>query len=247
MLVPIALLILTLVVALAIALFKAKRRIIDHVPPPPDVDQGDPRPPTGPLGHYAADGTWSDDRRTSEPREEVHQRFDEFALADRARSSDWRAMNTRFWRGCEWGIVATLAMTAVLLLVWKLSPGAVPAPLPLGITVGIVARVFDVQPMTPGVLILGTILQFAYGAIWGGLLGTIRVETVGRGIALGLGLWLMMLIFYMPMAGIDVFDVATSKGIWIATLIGHLIYGYTLGWLLARDQRRSSPREIAAV
>lgn len=157
-----------------------------------------------------------------------------------------QAMTKQFWRGCEWGVVATLAMTVVLLLAWQVSPGAVKAPLPLAITVGIVARVFNAQPITLGVLVLATILQFGYGAIWGGLFATTRA-TVGRGIALGLGLWLMMLIFYMPMAGIDAFDVATSGWMWITTLIGHLIFGGALGWLLVRDQRRFPPRQAATV
>jgi hypothetical protein len=170
-------------------------------------------------------------------------------LAGARRTERVTDINTRrFWRGCAWGVVGTLAMTVALLLVWRLWPSAVSQPLPLGITVGIVARVFDAQPLNPGVLVLGAIVQFAYGAIWGGLLEvSTRRATVGKGIVLGIGLWLMMVIFYMPMAGIDTFSVATSPGIWLATLIGHLIYGYTVGWLLARDQRKVPPPEEAAV
>jgi hypothetical protein len=49
MLVPITLLILTLVVALAIGLYTTKRRVVDHEEPP-DIRPDDPRPPTGPHG-----------------------------------------------------------------------------------------------------------------------------------------------------------------------------------------------------
>jgi hypothetical protein len=163
-----------------------------------------------------------------------------------------RTVSKRFWRGCLWGIVATLAMTVVSLLAWQLWPRAVPAPLPLAISVGIVARVFNAQPMTPEVLVLGGLLQFAYGSFWGGFIeiSTARAS-VWKGIVVALGLWLMMIIFYMPMAGLDVFDVATSGGIWITTLVGHVIYGYTVGRLLVRDQRKvpppPEPEEVAAV
>ena len=150
-----------------------------------------------------------------------------------------RTSSKRFWHGCLWGLVATLALTVTMLLAWRIWPNAIPAPLPLAVTVGIVARVFGTQPMTPIILVLGTILQFAYGAFWGGLLEiTSSRPAIWKSIALALGLWLMMVIFYMPMAGIDTFEVATSPGVWLATLIGHLIYGYTLGRLLIRDERR---------
>lgn len=160
-----------------------------------------------------------------------------------------RALNRRFWHGCGWGAVATIVMTVVLLAAWRLWPAGVPAPMPLAITIGIVARVFDAQQMATGVIVLAALLQFAYGAIWGGLFeASIARATPAKGIALGLGLWLMMGVFYMPMAGQDVFAVATSSGIWISTLLGHVIYGYVLGRLLARDQRRVPvPDEAVAV
>jgi hypothetical protein len=140
-------------------------------------------------------------------------------------------------------------MTVALLLAWRLWPSAIASPLPLAITVGIVARVFDAQPMAPGILVLGGIVQFAYGAMWGGLLEVSTAQaTIWKGIVVGIGLWLMMILFYLPMAGIDAFEVASSGGIWIATLVGHLIYGYTLGLLLVRDQRKvPPPAEAAAI
>jgi hypothetical protein len=138
-------------------------------------------------------------------------------------------------------------MTTVMLIVWAVSPRAVPAPLPLGVTVGIIARVFGAQPISPGILVLGSLVQFAYGAFWGGLLEITSVRpSVVKAIVLALGLWLIMVIFYMPMAGVDTFKVATSPGVWIATLIGHVLYGYTLGALLVHDQRAVPPIERIA-
>jgi len=152
----------------------------------------------------------------------------------------------RFWRGFGLGCVATLAMIVALLIMWRLWPTAVPEPLPYAITVGIIAMVFGAQPLTPGVIILATLVQLVYGAVWAGLLevSTPRA-TVTKGVALGLGLWLMMMIFYLPMAGGAAFDLITKPGVWIATLIGHLIYGYAIGALLARDQRKLPPLQPA--
>lgn len=147
--------------------------------------------------------------------------------------------NRQFWRGCAWGLVATLVMTVALLIAWQLWPSGVPQPLPLAITVGIVARVFNAPSMSPGILVLAAILQLAYGAVWGGLLEvSTRRVSAWHGIVVGLGLWLIMVIFYEPMAGVETFALATNGGLWIVTLLAHVLYGYTLGALLAWDERR---------
>ena len=49
MLLPILLIIVTLVAALAIGLYTAKKRVVDDVDPP-DIRPDDPPPPTGPRG-----------------------------------------------------------------------------------------------------------------------------------------------------------------------------------------------------
>jgi hypothetical protein len=148
-----------------------------------------------------------------------------------------------------WGLVATVTMTAFLLVVWRVWPNHVAQPLPLAITIGIVAKVFHTGPLALGTVLVGMLMQLIYGAIWGGLFetGTERV-TPGKGIWLGLGLWLLMMVFYLPMAGIAVFNMATSAGIWISSLLGHIVYGATLGALLARDQRQLPlPREPVGI
>ena len=49
MLVPISLLVLTLVAALVIGLYTAKKRVVDDVEPP-EIRPDDPPPPPGPRG-----------------------------------------------------------------------------------------------------------------------------------------------------------------------------------------------------
>jgi hypothetical protein len=150
-----------------------------------------------------------------------------------------RILTKRFWHGCTWGLVSTLVMTVILVIAWRIWPGGVAQPLPLAVSVGIVAQTFQVDSLATGTLVAGLAMELFYGAIWGGLFetGTERV-TVGKGIWLGLGLWLLMIVFYLPMSGLPVFELATSPGMWISTLAGHVIYGATLGALLERDQHR---------
>lgn len=135
----------------------------------------------------------------------------------------------RFWVGCEWGLIGTLVMTVVMLVVYFATPTSAPQPLPLAITTGIIARVFGVA-VTPGIVLLGIILQLAYGATWGGLLAASTENvTIGKAIVVALGLWLLMWIFYVPMAGISTFSLATSPVIWVLSIINHLIYGVIVG------------------
>jgi hypothetical protein len=139
-------------------------------------------------------------------------------------------------------------MIVAMLFMWRIWPSAVPEPLPYAVTVGILARVLGAEPMTLGVLLLATLAQLAYGAVWAGLLEvSTRRATVPKGIALGLGLWTIMMIFYLPMASQEAFDLVTKPGIWVSTLIGHLIYGVAVGALLARDQRKVPVLEPHAV
>jgi hypothetical protein len=136
----------------------------------------------------------------------------------------------RFWRGCEWGLIATLAMTLVMLLVYFVGPSSMPDPMPLAITTGLIARVLGLALVPAWVVVLGIVIQLAYGALWGGLLASSTHEvTIGKGIAVSLGLWALMLIFYLPMAGSDVFSLASNPMMWVLTLIFHIIYGGVLG------------------
>ncbi len=124
-------------------------------------------------------------------------------------------------------------MTAAMLIVY--SAGGMSDPMPLAITTGIVSKVFGLARTTAPAVVLGILIQFVYGAIWGGLLAvSTRVVTIGKGIAVGIGLWLIMAIFYIPMAGTTLFSIAVSSTMWVSTLIFHIIYGVTLGYLLHR-------------
>ena len=126
-------------------------------------------------------------------------------------------------------------MTIAMLVAYVI--GVTPDPIPLAITTGIIAEVARAELITPWIVLLGIIVQIAYGAIWSGLLAvSSRHVTVAKGIVIAIGLWLMMMIFYVPMAGNLTWAVASSPTMWVVSLIFHLIYGATIGLLLQRHQ-----------
>lgn len=141
-----------------------------------------------------------------------------------------RDATKRFWIGCEWGLIGTLAMTTVMLIVYFASPSISSQPLPLAITAGIISRVFGVTQVSFWILLLGIILQLVYGAVWGGLLAASSPNvTIGKAVGVAVGLWALMWIFYVPMVGGGVFSFATNPAVWVLTLVFHLIYGVTMG------------------
>jgi hypothetical protein len=91
--------------------------------------------------------------------------------------------------------------------------------------------------VTAGVIVLATIVHFAYGALWSGLLAasTSRV-TWWKGMVVGLGLWVIMLVFWLPMGGADVFQVAARGAAWGWSLLVHLVYGISIGALAGRHE-----------
>lgn len=141
----------------------------------------------------------------------------------------------RFWLGFGWGLVATLAMTAlmVLAIAFRISPMAVPIPL------AIVATVVGAVKVTPALLILALVAHFVYGAFWAGVFSSaMRPVTVARGLVVGAFLWFLMQVIALPLIGWGFFGVLAGPMVWFATLVLHLVYGATLGLLLDRVPRR---------
>lgn len=84
-------------------------------------------------------------------------------------------------------------------------------------------------------MILAAVLHLGYGGLWAGVLASLvgRV-TIGRGVGLGLALWVFMQIAVLPFVGWGVFGIAQTPRIAAATLLLHLIYGIALGWSMDR-------------
>lgn len=138
----------------------------------------------------------------------------------------------RFWSGAGWGVVATLAMSALMIL--GLVTGVAPMPRP--IPAAIVGNVTGGALPRPALMATAAILHLGYGAFWGGALAVMSSRiTLGRGLALGVGLWMIMQVIVLPYLGWGAFGTARTPRIAVATLILHLVYGGTLGALADRS------------
>lgn len=135
-----------------------------------------------------------------------------------------------FWNGFRWGVVATVVMS--ILMIASVLTGMSPMPKP--IPVAIVGRLTGGSLPKPALMATAALLHLAYGGFWGGAMArlTSRV-TVGRGLVLGVALWLLMGVAVLPWLGWGLFGTARTPKIAVATLLLHLLYGLTLGWTLA--------------
>lgn len=137
----------------------------------------------------------------------------------------------RFWNGFGWGVVATIAMSA--LMIAGVLTGTAPMPKP--IPAAIVGKLTGGSLPQTATMALGVALHLGYGGLWGGAFAALtRRVTLWRGIAMGVGLWLIMQVAVLPFLGWGLFGTAQTPKIAIATLVLHLVYGATYGWLMDR-------------
>lgn len=141
----------------------------------------------------------------------------------------WRE---RFWTGFGWGVVATVAMSVVMIVGVVSGMAPMPAPIP----VAIMGELSGGALPQPAMMVLGMAAHLAYGGVWGGLLARFtRPVTLGKGVALGGGLWLLMQVAVLPFLGWGLFGTGITPRIAVATLVLHLIYGVALGLLVDRS------------
>ncbi|UOQ94805.1 hypothetical protein MUO14_07705 [Halobacillus shinanisalinarum] len=133
----------------------------------------------------------------------------------------------RLWKGFGWGIVATFVMSIVMIIGKATGLAPMPEPIPIAT----VKNIFGGGPK-PLLILLGIFSHFFYGGIFGALLTQLfKPVTIKKGIGLGIILWFVMQIILLPFIGWGVFGSGMTLKIAIATLILHLIYGGTLGWI----------------
>ena len=146
----------------------------------------------------------------------------------------------RFWIGAANGVVATLVMSIAMALVYVI--GLMPEPIPLAQLSRITAAVLHQRLVTTGILIVAIPIHLAYGGLWAGLAtASTRHVTWWKGLVLGLGLWAIMMVFFLPMSGTQTFALASHAGTWISTLLVHVVYGVTYGVLTERLETRRLP------
>jgi len=136
----------------------------------------------------------------------------------------------RFWSGFGWGVAATVVMSALMILGVLTGMSPMPTPIPAAI----VGKLTGGSLPKPGLMAVAALLHLGYGGFWGGLLARFsRRLTVGQGVLLGVGLWMLMGVAVLPWLGWGLFGTSQTPKIAVATLVLHLLYGVTLGWALA--------------
>lgn len=143
----------------------------------------------------------------------------------------------RFRKGFGWGVAATIAMSVAMIagMLTGLSP--MPTPIP----VAIVGKILGGGLPQPALMALGAAAHLLYGGTFGGVLAMVTYPvTVWKGVLLGVILWLLMQVFWLPFLGWGMFGVAVTPMIAGATLVLHGIYGATMGWLTDRHAYRAS-------
>lgn len=137
----------------------------------------------------------------------------------------------RWTLGFLWGAGATVVMSIPMLIGTATGVAPMPEPIPRAL----VTLVFGTGLAAPLTMGLAVVSHLAYGGVWGALLAMWTSEvTLGKGLALGTGLWLLMQVAVLPALGWGAFGLAETPAIAGATLVLHLIYGGTLGWGLGR-------------
>lgn len=133
--------------------------------------------------------------------------------------------------GFAYGIAATILMT--LMMAFGTASGASPIPEP--IPKAAVTSLLGVEGPLPLVAGLAVGLHLAYGGVFGALLAAAgRPVTLAKGLGLGLALWLVMQLSFLPALGWGFFGADVTPKIAAATLALHLVYGGVLGWALGR-------------
>jgi hypothetical protein len=137
-----------------------------------------------------------------------------------------------------WGVVATIAMSLLMIIGLATGMSSMPKPIPAAI----VGQLLGEGVSKPLIMVLAAVAHLGYGGFWGAVLAhTVRPVTVWKGIAMGLFLWALMGVFILPALGWGLFGIGITLNITFATLILHLIYGITLGWLVDRKFGSTAP------
>lgn len=119
------------------------------------------------------------------------------------------------------------------------------SPMPQPVPKAVVAQLFGSGIPKPVLMALAVGLHLGYGGLFGAVLARVaRPVTVLKGLALGIGLWALMQVAFLPFLGWGLFGTAITLKIAVATLVLHLVYGGVLGWTLDHDtssRGRESP------
>ncbi len=143
-------------------------------------------------------------------------------------------------KGMAAGFAATIVLSA--LMVMKSMMGLMPE-------LDLIAMLSKMMgASTPA---MGWLAHFMLGTIvWGGLFAWLNPHLPGKshwlkGVTLGMGAWVLMMIVVMPMAGAGLFGTNLAIMAPIMTLILHVIYGAVLGGVYGAE-RPATVRQMQA-
>jgi hypothetical protein len=144
----------------------------------------------------------------------------------------------RLASGFGWGLVATLAMSILMVIAFATGVSPMPKPIPAAIVGKVVGGVLGEGIPQRAIVALAVATHFAYGGFWGAVLAALtRPVTLWKGLGLGVFLWLLMDMVALPFLGWGFFGVGITPQIVVATLVLHLVYGATLGLVVDGGQK----------
>lgn len=150
-------------------------------------------------------------------------------------------LGSRLIRGFAYGIIATVAMSVLMVIAMVSGVSPIPEPIPKAVVVAILG-----SAPKPVVMGLAIGLHLAYGGAFGAFLArTARPVTLASGLGLGVALWVLMQVAFLPFLGWGAFGTAITPKIAVATLVLHLAYGGVLGWTVDRDVRTGTDRSVS--
>ena len=132
-------------------------------------------------------------------------------------------------------------MSILMLIALVSGMSLMPQPVPKVV----VAQLFGSGVPQPVLIALTIGLHLSYGGLFGAVLAEItHPVTIPKGLALGVGLWALMQVTFLPFLGWGPFGTSITPKIAVATLVLHLVYGGALGWALARDTSSTSGESL---
>ncbi len=147
---------------------------------------------------------------------------------------------TNIWKGMVAGFVATAVLSG--LMVMKSMMGLMPE---LDVIAMLTKMMGASSPVT------GWVAHFVIGTlVWGSLFAWVDPNLPGgshwlKGILFGVGVWLLMMIAVMPMAGAGFFGMSLGMMAPVMTLVLHIIFGAVLGGVYGAE-RPETPHELRA-
>jgi hypothetical protein len=130
------------------------------------------------------------------------------------------------------GLIATAAMTVVMLMAPLAGLPSINMPRVVGWSIR--------APLSTGLVLnflLGVALALLFGAFYS---RRIAVSVWVHGVVFGVALWLLLLSLVGPIIGWGLFASRTSSpsGTLLTSLLGHLVFGWTLGFVYERISLR---------